>query len=136
MTEDPDADLVALVERYAQLVDARRFDALDTVFTVDAVLETGNGRRDGLDAIQAAMAGLHRYDRTEHRVVTPWIETDGDGGIGRVDATAHHWFVADGTARDRQMTIVYHDRYRRTPAGWRIRTRRLEITGDVEIALD
>ena len=49
-----------LVRRYAEIVDTRAFDALDEVFTTEAVLETGNGRRVGLDEIRTAMQGLHR----------------------------------------------------------------------------
>ena len=127
MTSSDAAALRALVDRYAATVDARTFTELDHVFTADAVLETGRGRRDGLAAIQAAMDGLHRYDRTEHRVLGSEIAVEGDAATGRVTGTAHHWFVDDDRPRDHQMEITYHDRYVRTTGGWRIAHRRLEI---------
>ena len=127
MTSTDTADLRALVERYAATVDARTFAELDHVFTTDAVLETGRGRRDGLAAIQTAMDGLHRYDRTEHRVLGSEIAVEDDSATGTVTGTAHHWFVDDGRHCDHQMEITYHDRYVRTAGGWRIEHRRLEI---------
>ncbi|MEM9466166.1 MAG: nuclear transport factor 2 family protein [Actinomycetota bacterium] len=127
MDPSDEAELRRLVERYASIVDDRRFDDLDQVFTSDSVLETGRGRRDGLAEIRAAMAGLHRYDRTDHRVLTTTVATTPDGARGTVAAEAHHWFSDDGRRRDHQMEIAYHDRYVATPAGWRIAHRRLEI---------
>ena len=48
-------ELRSLVERYAELVDQRKFDDLATVFCPDAVLQTGNGRREGLGEIVAIL---------------------------------------------------------------------------------
>ena len=123
----PDSPFLALAQRYAATVDARRFDELDQVFTADAVLETGRGHRDGLAEITAAMAGLHRYDRTEHRVFAAHTDTDGVEATGTVESEAHHWFVEDERRRDRVMEITYHDRYVNTADGWRIVHRRLDI---------
>ena len=54
---EPADTLQMLVRRYAEIVDTRTFDVLDEVFTTEAELETGNGRRVGLDEIRAAMQG-------------------------------------------------------------------------------
>ena len=119
--------LLELANRYATIVDERRFTDLAQVFTADAVLETGRGRRDGLPEIVAAMQGLHRYDRTDHRVLRSQVSVEPTTATGTVDCEAHHWFTEAGTRRDHQMEITYHDRYLATPNGWRLSHRRLEI---------
>ena len=122
-----ETELRSLVERYAELVDQRKFDNLATVFCPEAVLQTGNGRREGLGEIVAAMQRLHRYRRTDHRVGSAVFTVDGPEGRGTVACEAHH---LDDEDRDRVMIITYHDRYLETPAGWRICERTLEIHDD------
>lgn len=119
-----ESDLRALVERYAATVDARTFDRFHEVFTPDAVLETARGVRSGLEEIEAAMQGLHRYVSTDHRVGDSSVALDGETATGLVACEAHH---VDDTGADRVMTITYHDRYVTTPDGWRIAHRRLEV---------
>ena len=104
---DAESDLRALVERYATAVDARDFDRLADVFVADGVLVTPTGERAGLDAIQAAMQSLHRYDSTDHIVGGSTVEIDGSTAAGQVDCVAHHY--TDGGATDRVMQITYHD---------------------------
>ena len=120
-------ELRALVERYAAIVDQRRFEELSTVFTADAVLTTGNGVRRGVDEIVTAMAGLHRYVETRHEVGDTTFAVTGDGATGTVACEAHH---LDEHDRDRVMTITYRDRYVATDAGWRIAERTLETHAD------
>ncbi|MAJ88833.1 MAG: hypothetical protein CL416_04425 [Acidimicrobiaceae bacterium] len=125
---EPTDALRMLVRRYAEIVDTRTFDAFDEVFTDEAELETGNGRRVGLDEIRAAMEGLHRYEATDHRVGASTFAVDGERANGTIECEAHHWSTnGSGSRTDRVMTITYHDRYEHTPAGWRLRHRRLDI---------
>ncbi|MEM9203406.1 MAG: nuclear transport factor 2 family protein [Actinomycetota bacterium] len=133
----PEDAINALVTRYAEIVDARTFGDLEEVFTTDAVLDTGRGRREGVDEIRTAMVGLHRYDETRHVVgVVRLDDVAGEQARGTVECIAHHWFTAHGRRLDRQMTITYHDRYITTDAGWRIDARRLEIHATVEMSAD
>lgn len=122
---DARSELRTLVERYASVVDSRDFDRFADVFTTAGVLSTPNGERHGLAQIRAAMAGLHRYDSTDHVVGTSNVEIDGSTATGQVESTAHHY--TDGGATDRIMKITYHDTYVRTADGWRIERRRLEV---------
>ena len=119
--------LRSLVERYAAVVDRRRFAELGDVFLSTGVLVTGHGTRDGLDEIRAVMEGLHRYEATDHRVGASRFTVEGDAARGQVECEAHHWSTVDGERIDRVMVITYHDTYERTAAGWRIVHRRLEI---------
>ena len=107
------------------------------MFTTEAVLETGNGRRVGLDEIRTAMQGLHRYEATDHQVGASTFAIDGDRAAGTVECEAHHWSTNDsGHRTDRVMTITYHDRYEQTPAGWRLTHRRLDIHRIDEVDAD
>jgi len=134
---EPADTLRMLVRRYAEIVDTRTFDAFDEVFTTEAVLETGNGRRVGLDEIRTAMQGLHRYEATDHQVGASTFTIDGDRATGTVECEAHHWSTNDsGHRTDRVMTITYHDRYEQTPAGWRLTHRRLDIHRIDEVDAD
>lgn len=134
---EPADTLQMLVRRYAEIVDTRAFDAFDKVFTTEAVLETGNGRRVGLDEIRTAMQGLHRYEATDHQVGASTFAIDGDRATGTVECEAHHWSTNDsGHRTDRVMTITYHDRYEQTPAGWRLTHRRLDIHRIDEVDAD
>ena len=105
---EPADTLQMLVRRYAEIVDTRTFDAFDEVFTTEAELETGNGRRVGLDEIRAAMQGLHRYEATDHRVGASTFTVDGERATGTVECEAHHWSTnGSGHRTDRVMTITY-----------------------------
>ncbi|MAJ89222.1 MAG: hypothetical protein CL416_06480, partial [Acidimicrobiaceae bacterium] len=102
---EPADTLRMLVRRYAEIVDTRAFGAFDEVFTTEAVLETGNGRRVGLDEIRTAMQGLHRYEATDHQVGASTFAIDGDRATGTVECEAHHWSTNDsGHRTDRVMT--------------------------------
>lgn len=122
--------LADLAARYAVTVDLRDFDRLRDVFVPDCRLDTGRAVRDGIEAVVAAMQGLHRYEATSHVLGQQLLEPDGDDVRGITYCTAHHLLVddVDGDLRtDTVMHIRYHDRFVTTGAGWRIATRRLEI---------
>ena len=125
------------VQAVLAAVRSRAGDAVDGVFTTAAVLETGNGRRVGLDEIRTAMQGLHRYEATDHQVGASTFAIDGDRATGTVECEAHHWSTNDsGHRTDPVMTITYHDRYEQTPAGWRLTHRRLDIHRIDEVDAD
>lgn len=126
---DP-ADRVALadlVATYAEAVDRRDFARLTDVFVPDCVLDTGTARREGIDAVVAAMDGLRRYTATSHMVGQQLIEGGPDEATGVVRCTAHHLRDHGDRRTDRVMHIRYHDDYVRTAAGWRIARRRLDV---------
>jgi hypothetical protein len=119
--------LLDLAARYADAVDRRDFALLDAVFLPDGVLDTGRGVRDGLIEILAAMEGLRRYEATAHVLGQQLADAAGDGARGVTYCTAHHLADRDGSRTDTVMHIRYHDDFVRTPDGWRIRHRRLEL---------
>ncbi len=119
------ADLVAL---YAVIVDQRDFAQFDEVFTTDALLDTGRGRRSGLAEITDAMAGLLRYEATSHILGQQLLSVTDDAEIeGVTYCEAHHLRVEGDERIDHVMHIHYHDRFVPTPDGWRIAYRRLTV---------
>lgn len=119
--------LADLAARYAHAVDSRDFAVLAEVFTPDATLDTGRAVRVGIDEITEAMQGLLRYEVTSHLVGQQLVEPVGTGATGVTYCTAHHLTVDGDHRTDRVMHIHYHDRFVRTPAGWRIASRRLDV---------
>lgn len=122
------AELADVTALYAVIVDQRDFARFDEVFTEDALLDTGRGRRSGLAEITDAMAGLLRYEATSHVLGQQVFSVTDDAEIeGLTYCEAHHLEV-DGDERiDHVMHIHYHDRFVPTPDGWRIAHRRLEV---------
>ncbi len=120
-------ELTALCHSYASCVDTRDFEAVGPLFTADAVLSMPNGRREGRDAIVAAMHGLERYDRTFHLVgqIRQWVE---DGVVrGETYCVAHHFTEGGaGGTEDRVMYIRYQDEFERDDV-WRFARRKLDV---------
>ena len=127
------AELADLAALYAVIVDQRDFDRFSEVFTADALLDTGRGRRSGLAEITDAMAGLLRYEATSHVLGQQLLSVADDGEIIGVTYCEAHHLALDGDARiDHVMHIHYHDRFVRTSAGWRIAYRRLAVPWTAE----
>ncbi len=130
------AELADLAALYAVIVDQRDFDRFDEVFTADALLDTGRGKRSGLVEITDAMAGLLRYQATSHILGQQLLSVTDDGEITGVTYCEAHHLSVDGAERiDHVMHIHYHDRFVPTPDGWRIAHRRLVVPWTAEQAV-
>ena len=130
------AELADLAALYAVIVDQRDFARFDEVFTADALLDTGRGRRSGLVEITDAMAGLLRYEATSHVLGQQLLSVTDDGEVTGVTYCEAHHLSSDGAERiDQVMHIHYHDRFVPTPDGWRIAHRRLVVPWTAEQAV-
>ncbi|KKB97636.1 nuclear transport factor 2 family protein [Mycolicibacter arupensis] len=129
--------LSALVHRYAAHVDARRFDEVAQLFTVDAELilpeppdqlEPGVHHR-GHDGVRAAMSGLAAVTRTHHGILGEVYAASSTDTVatGEITGVAHHWIERHGTLTDHVWHLHYRDVYHRTEQGWRIAQRSLII---------
>jgi hypothetical protein len=118
-------ELQDLLVAYSHAVDAGRWDALDDVFTADAVIDYTElgGPKGDLAATKAFLAdALGGFDCTQHLVGLPELHVEGDAAHGRT--ACHNPLVLDG-----QILVAglwYRDAFTRTPAGWRIRERHAE----------
>lgn len=120
-----------LVEQYARGADSRDAELFADVFTDDAVLVTNRGEISGRDELITVAPRLGRYEVTMHFVGNHDVVFDGaDEATGTVLCKAEHIYSTADGRRDYVMNIRYHDAYVRTPDGWRIRHRRLELLWD------
>jgi 3-phenylpropionate/cinnamic acid dioxygenase small subunit len=110
-------DIHRLVSLHGHLADIGEFELFDQVFTDDIVYEMedlGSGTLRGRDALRAAAVSLGDRNPVGHHVTNVvvterdhgevWVRSKGIGVLG------------DG----RTGSVVYEDRLRRTPEGWRI----------------
>jgi hypothetical protein len=112
-----------LIVSYCYAVDSRDWDALDAVFTDDAVIDYSEmvGVKGGLPEIKRFLSeSLAPIQAFQHAVSTTRYEIDGDRAKTRT-ACYNPMTVNDGTTID---TLVFglwylHD-FVRTAQGWRI----------------
>ncbi|MFF5867202.1 nuclear transport factor 2 family protein [Pseudomonas sp. NPDC012596] len=120
---------------YAHHLDSNNIQALDQVFSADAVVEVTVGKMDGIDAIRAGLNDAFKlYDR------------DLQGSYPFMHAITNHWIKLTGpdTAEGRCYLIdfetaskpdpnpllllgLYADEYKRINGEWRITRTRLEV---------
>ena len=120
---------------YAHHLDSNTIDALDEVFSADAVVEVTVGKMTGIDAIRSGLNDAFKlFDR------------DRQGSYPFLHAIANHWITLTGpdTAQGRCYLIdfataskpdpnpllllgLYADTYRRIDGEWRITHTRLEV---------
>jgi len=117
-------EIQELMVAYCYAIDNRDWDALDDVFTADAVIDYSEmvGVKGSLSEIKAFLASsMEAVAATQHIITTSQIRLQGDIAFGRTICTNpmalkpdHHvMFVG----------LWYRDEFVRTPAGWRIRSR-------------
>ena len=119
MTTDDRLQLHELAARYGNVIDAREWDRLDTVFTADATFEVrGFGpspsRTDGLPAITAELAGSHAHP-VAHHVTNVEVRCEDD------EVVLLFKVIGPGP-KGRVGSVDYRDIVRRGEAGWRIAT--------------
>lgn len=123
-----DVELRRLVIRYANAIDTRQFDELDTVFTPDADIDytAMGGMKGKYPAIKAWLPGaLANFPAYMHLVGNLQFEVIGDNATGQV-ACLNPMVIPtpDGKTDTMTLGVWYHDRYARTAGGWRIAARR------------
>ena len=123
-----DADAIEAIKqvkyRYLRALDTKHWDDFEDTLTEDIIGDYGSSlgkehhftnRTDLVEYMRTSMpAGVI----TEHRVTHPEITVDGD----QAEAT---WYLQDRVIVPEYNFMLfgagfYHDRYRRTPDGWKI----------------
>jgi len=120
-----------LFARYSFAIDERDWDALDTVFTLDASIdysETG-GAKGSFAEIKAWLpVALERFPRYQHMVATTKLALDGDRATSRTILFNPMVFKGqDGGEQVFFIGLWYRDELVRTPQGWRIASRYEEM---------
>lgn len=124
---DDQLALQRLVTEYAYAIDERAFDRLDHIFTPDAYIDyRAMGGIDGpYPRVKAWLPeALKPFPGYMHFIGNLWFHVVGDEAVGKV-ACINPMRVpkADGGDEVMILGLWYHDRYRRTPQGWRISER-------------
>lgn len=133
MDPDPSQDRAEITEamyRYARATDWNEPERHRTVFVEDCVFATPHsGDMHGIDAVVAWMESvLPRFDATQHLIGNISIEFAGPDEATAVSyVRAWHRYVEDRP--DLVLWGEYHDRWVRTPQGWRIAERRVRSAG-------
>jgi len=139
-----DADALEAIKhvkyRYLRALDTKHWDDFADTLTEDIVGDYGSSlgeehrftnREDLVEFMRSAMpAGV----LTEHRVTHPEITVDGD----EAEAT---WYLQDHVIVPEFNFMLmgaafYHDRYRRTPDGWKICATGYDRTYEATMSLE
>ena len=139
-----DADAIEAIKqvkyRYLRALDTKHWDDFEDTLTEDIIGDYGSSlgkehhftnRTDLVEYMRTSMpAGVI----TEHRVTHPEITVDGDEG----EAT---WYLQDRVIVPEYNFMLfgagfYHDRYRKTPDGWKICATGYDRTYDVSQSVE
>jgi 3-phenylpropionate/cinnamic acid dioxygenase small subunit len=116
-----------LLDRYASIVDQRRWDALLEVFTPDAEVDytSTGGKKGALEPVMEWLArALAPWPLNLHCVTNASIELDGDRARSRCYFQAPMGRMRPGGGQEIVTNAGwYDDDLVRTAAGWRIRRR-------------
>jgi hypothetical protein len=129
-----DATLQTLVDRaaiqdlvtgYFLALDRKDWDAVTACFTPDADCDYGVFRGDTGFAVDCIRRGVAQFDHTMHCGSNVQVVVDGDAARAECYAVCYHRLPIAGVSHDRVSALHYRDMLVRTPAGWRIRERRV-----------
>ncbi|WP_455887798.1 nuclear transport factor 2 family protein [Pseudomonas rustica] len=120
---------------YAHHLDSNNIQALDQVFSADAVVEVTVGKMEGIDAIRAGLNDAFKlYDRDQqgsypfmHAITNHWIKLTGP------DTAEGRCYLIDFETASKPdpnpllLLGLYADEYKRIDGEWRITRTRLEV---------
>lgn len=115
-------ELIAVLELLSHLLAAVDSDRLDEVFSADVLVRLpGSDPFRGLKRLQTkAAADLSRYGPSQHLILNPLIEVEGDTARIRANLVARHLWSRDPAGPYWELGGFYELGARRTAAGWRI----------------
>ena len=122
---------------YCHAIDDFDWDALDRVFTPDAIIDYSEmiPFRGNLAQAKAFLAmAMAETAQCQHIISTSQIRLDGDRAYGRTICT--NPMVAKGTGHLMVVGLWYRDELARTPEGWRITHRYEEASWRYNVPAD
>lgn len=121
-----------LFARYSFAIDDRNYDALDSVFTPDAVIdytEAGGIKGKPSEIKPWLAAAMKRFPMFQHMVATTELKLDGDRAKSRtILFNPMVYRKTDGEDQIFFIGLWYHDELVRTADGWRITSRREQMS--------
>ena len=120
-----------LLNAYCHAIDRRDWDALDDMFTEDAVIDYSDvgGARGTLPEIKPWLdKALKKFTGFQHMIATTELKLDGDKAMARSVLFNPMIVEQDGARHVFFAGLWYCDELVRTDAGWRIKHRREELS--------
>ena len=128
MSSDDRAQITEVLDRYAEALDLRRWELLETVFAPEIAFDSGEwmvrGRPEVIAQIRTYLDGC---GPTQHLLGNYRVALDGDRARSRVYVRAFHACRDRSDPRVYEMGGEYADELLRTPAGWRSVKRSLRV---------
>jgi hypothetical protein len=130
-------DIIATLDRYAEVLDRRDWPGLADVFTPDAEMDFGVWKATSCDDITSNIRSfLDSCGPSQHLLGNYRIELDGDTATSRCYIRVMHFGKGEHEGKTYEMWGEYADDLVRTPDGWRSRRRRATPTmeqGDITL---
>ena len=121
-------EIVAVLDRYAEALDGRRWELLEQVFAPDVEFDFGEWSAKSLgEAVAAIRSYLDGCGPSQHLQGNYRVDVEGDRASSRVYIRASHVGVGRAAGKSYEMAGEYQDELRRTPAGWRSVRRRAQV---------
>jgi 3-phenylpropionate/cinnamic acid dioxygenase small subunit len=122
-----------LLYRYAWMVDRRKWEVMDEVFSADGTIDYASTGGPGVMPYRAALEWLDRaltpWPFNLHHITNIAVDVDGDRGESRSYFTAPMGRKAADGGQDVVTNAGYYlDTLVRTPQGWRIAARFCDMT--------
>ncbi len=118
-----------MLYRYADIIDRKAVDELNDIFTPDAHIDYsafGGSVGDRSSTLEFLKQALPAFSASQHLNANVQITVDGDEGSGRVMCFNPMEMPLGEEKQVFMLGLWYVDTYRRTPAGWRISSRKEE----------
>lgn len=116
---------------YCHAIDQHNWDALDEVFSDDAVIDytAMGGPKGNLKEIKIFLAeALPSFAHSLHVIANSLVKLDGNKGTGRTLCINPLGFKLDGGVTNSVFWLWYVDEYVKTAKGWRIKSRAEEFS--------
>ena len=116
--------IIAVLDRYAECLDARDWTGLADVFTDDVEMDFGVWRATDLDAVRTNIRSfLDGCGPSQHLLGNYRIALEGDAARSKCYCRVMHFGKGEAEGKTFESWIEYADELVRTPAGWRSRKR-------------
>jgi ketosteroid isomerase-like protein len=121
-------EIMELIARYSVALDSRDYDALDDLFTDDAVLDyraTGAIRGSLAEMKTFVADAFTMFAGTQHLTTSTTITFTGDGNTANAKSACHNPMIFGGDLAPKMMIVGlwYVDTLVRTENGWRFKER-------------
>lgn len=128
-----------VIHTYCRNVDLIRPAEVAALFTADCTVDYGPGLgvpTQGAAELERRLAiGLPRFAATSHHVSNIEVDFDGDDAADTV-TYLYAWHRYPDERPDAHLWAQYHDRFVRTPDGWRIAARTLKVAGQQDFDVE